>query len=110
MILKKKISGTGKFAPTLDKDKDIQNGDIVQLVGDIREVETKQWGVKKVIEVKLPNEEVRTLWLNQSSINNLVEKYGNGEGFLDSSALNGKPMKCLLGITGKGDTMLILKG
>jgi hypothetical protein len=105
MILKKKVSGTGKFAPTLDKDKDVQNGDIVMICGEIREVETKQYGVKKVVDVKLPNDEVRGVWLNNSSINNLIEKYGE-----DTSAWMNKPCKCLLGITGTGKTMLILKG
>jgi hypothetical protein len=110
MLLKKKISSTGKYAPNLDKDKDVQSGDIIQLVGDVREVETKQYGLKKVIEIKLTNEETRTLWLNQTSINNLITTYGEGKDYIESGVLNGKPMKILLGLTGKGDTMAILKG
>jgi len=55
--------------------------------------------------VKLANDEERSLWLNQTSINNLVEKYGE-----DDKLWIGKPVKVLLGLTPTGKTMLILKG
>ncbi len=98
--LVKKVSG-GKFAENLDKEKDVQSGDIIQIISEAREVETK-FGTKKVVDVRLPNEQVRSLFLNQSSENNIVDKYGD-------DYIN-KPMKVLLGITGTGKTMLILKG
>lgn len=105
MRLQKKVNTNSKFAPSLDKDKDVQNGDIIQIVGEVREVETKQYGMKKVVDIKLPNEEVRSLWLNNTSINNLIDKYGAETG----DWMN-KPMKIMVGITGTGKSMVILKG
>jgi len=104
MRLQKKIN-SGKFAPSLDKDKDVSSGDIVMIASDVRTVETKQYGAKQVVDIKLPNDELRSLFLNQTSINNLVEKYGE-----DTANWMNKPAKCLIGITGTGKTMLILKG
>jgi hypothetical protein len=103
VILKKKIVAD-KFAPSLDKDKDIQSGDIIQIISDVRTANTK-FGEKQIIEIKLPNEEVRSLWLNQSSISNIIDKYGE-----DTNNWVDKPMKCLIGLTPNGKTMVILKG
>jgi hypothetical protein len=57
------------------------------------------------VDIKLPNEEVRSLWLNNTSINNLIDQYGAETG----DWMN-KPMKIMVGITGTGKSMVILKG
>jgi hypothetical protein len=105
MRLQKKVNINSKFAQSLDKDKDVNSGDILMIASDVRTVETKQYGAKQVVDVRLPNEEVRSLFLNQTSINNLVEQYGE-----ETNSWVGKPVKCLIGITGTGKTMLVLKG
>lgn len=103
MIIKKKIVAD-KFAPSLNKDTEVQNGDIIQIISDVRTVTTK-FGDKQVIEVRLPNEDVRSLWLNSSSISNIIDKYGE-----DTNNWVNKPMKVLIGLTPNGKTMVILKG
>jgi hypothetical protein len=107
MIHKKKISSTGKFPPSIDKDNDVQSGDIVMIASEARMAKSKfkDSGEQAVLTAKLPNEEERTIWLNQTSINNLVDKYGEDDKFWV-----GKPMKVLIGLTPQGKTMLILKG
>lgn len=92
-----------KFAQSLDKDHDIQNGDIIQIISEVRNVTTK-YGEKQVVEIKLSNEEVRSMWLNTSSISNLIDKYGE-----DTNSWINKPMKVLIGLTPNGKTMVILK-
>jgi hypothetical protein len=103
MILKKKIVAS-KFAESLNKETEVQNGDIIQIVSDVRTVTTK-YGEKQVVEVRLPNEEIRSLWLNTSSISNIIDKYGE-----DTNNWVNKPMKVLIGLTPNGKTMVILKG
>ena len=103
MILKKKIVA-GKYAPSVDKDKELASGDIVQILSDVREVTTK-FGEKQCFEIRLPNEEVRSFWLNQSSISNLIDTYGE-----DTKNWVNKPAKVLIGLTPNGKTMAILKG
>lgn len=103
MILKKKIVA-GKYAPTLNKDTEITSGDIVQIVSDVR-VATTKFGDKQVFDIKLPNEEVRSFWLNAKSLENIIDKYGE-----DTTQWINKPMKALVGLTPKGMTMVILKG
>ncbi len=104
MIIKKKIVGGSKFPESLNKETEINSGDIFQIVSEVREITTK-FGEKQVIEIKLPNEEVRTLWLNTSSKNNIIDKYGE-----DTTGWMNKPMKALIGLTPNGKTMVILKG
>ena len=108
MIHKKKITvAGGKFPATLDKDNDVNSGDIVMISSEVRmgKSKFKPSGEQEVINIKLPNDEERSLWLNQTSLNNLIEKYGE-----DDKAWVGKPMKVLVGLTGTGKTMVILKG
>ena len=103
MILKKKIVA-GKYAPSLNKDTEINTGDIVQIASDVR-VATTKYGEKEVVEIRLPNEEIRSFWLNEKSRTNLIDKYGE-----DTTQWINKPMKALVGLTPKGMTMVILKG
>ena len=103
MILKKKIVNS-KFAPSLDKDNEIASGDIVQIASEVRTVTTK-YGDKQVVDIRLPNEEIRGLWLNQASIANLIDKYGE-----DTTKWMNQPMKALIGLTPNAKTMVILKG
>ena len=72
MQVEKKVSVAGEF---VDKTKDIKDGDMVT-IENAGAVITGQYGNQNVFKVGLPNGEVKNLAFNQTSMNNLIDAYG----------------------------------
>ncbi len=72
MKVQKKVS-VGAFAK---KGEDYQDGDIITIADEGRQVEGT-FGVQSVFLVKLPSGEEKNMTFNQTSVNNLVDAYGD---------------------------------
>jgi len=82
-IYRKQVS-VGQFAK---KGEDFKEGDTLVIANEGKPIEG-QFGVQDVFLVKLPNGEEKNLSFNQTSINNIVDAYGE-----DSTKWIGKPVK-----------------
>lgn len=85
-LYQKKIS-VGQFAK---KDEDYKNGDIVTIVNEGKKIEGK-FGEQDVFMVKLVSGNEKNITFNQTTINNLVEAFGQ-----DSKNWVGKEVKIWL--------------
>lgn len=81
-IYQKKIS-VGKFAKL---NQDFQDGNTLFLLDEGKEIEGT-FGMQDVFKIKLPNGEESNLSINQTSINRMIDKYGE-----DSKNWVNKPM------------------
>ena len=79
----KKVS-VGAFA---EKGKDIKDGDIVTIASEGKQIEGK-FGMQDVFLLKLTNGEEKNFSLNQTSINNIIDAFGE-----DSVSWIGKQAK-----------------
>lgn len=82
----KKVS-VGAFA---EKGKDYKDGDLVAIANEGKQVEGV-FGVQNVFLVKFANGEEKNMSFNQTSLNNLIDAYGD-----DSKAWIGKVAKVWL--------------
>lgn len=101
MIYKKKVS-IGAFA---EKGVDIKDNDIITIANEGKQVEG-QFGMQDIFLVKLANGEEKNVALNQKSLNNLVDAFGE-----DSTKWIGKEakvwiVKCM--VSGKFQKVLYL--
>ncbi len=85
-IYKKKIS-LGKF---LEKGKDICDGDVVEIANEGKQVEGN-FGIQDVFSIKLKNGETGNISFNRTSINTLIDGYGE-----DSINWIGKKVKIMV--------------
>jgi len=85
-IYKKKIS-LGKF---LEKGKDIKDGDVVEIANEGKQVEGN-FGTQDVFSIKLKDGETGNISFNRTSINTLIDGYGE-----DSINWIGKEVKVMV--------------
>ena len=85
-IYKKKIS-MGKF---LEKGKDIKDGDSVEIANEGKQVEGN-YGTQDVFSIKTKDGEVGNISFNRTSINNLIDGFGE-----DSINWIGKEVKSMV--------------
>lgn len=85
-IYKKKIS-VGKF---LEKGKDVKDGDVVEIANEGKQVEGN-YGTQDVFSIKLSNGETGNISFNRTSINNLIDGFGE-----DSISWIGKEVKVMV--------------
>ena len=71
MLVKKTLS-LGQFAKA---GEDFKDGDILQILDEGKEVEG-EFGIRTIFQVRIPNEESKNLAFNQTSLNYLVDSYG----------------------------------
>lgn len=71
MQIKKTLS-LGQFAKA---GEDFKDGDILQILDEGKEVEG-DYGVRTVFQIRLPNGESKNLTFNRTSLNHLVDSYG----------------------------------
>ena len=93
----------GKYPQWLDKENDVKNGDTLKITSDVRMIKGN-YGEKPVVEVTLSNGDIRTTSLNPTTIDNLSKGCSP-----ESSDWIGLECKVLLGLTPKGNIILILK-
>ena len=84
MALYKKQISVGAFAK---KDVDYRNGDMVTILNEGKKIQGN-FGEQDVFLVKLPNGEEKNMNLNQTSINGLIDAFGE-----DSAGWIGKEVK-----------------
>ena len=102
MSVYKKYVSVGSFAK---KGEDIKDGDIIKIASEGKKLEG-DYGERDVFLVKLANGEEKNVGVNQTTINNLVEAYGE-----ESRIWIGKEAKVWLikmMVSGKMVTVLFL--
>lgn len=73
MKVEKKATGRGNFAK---KGEDIKDGDIIEILDEGEKAEG-QWGLQDVFLIKTAGGEEKNVNVNQTSMNNLIDAYGD---------------------------------
>ena len=71
MLVKKSVGG--QFAKS---GEDYKDGDILQILDEGKMDDSGDFGPKMVFQVRLPNEESKNLNFNKTSMNYLIDAYG----------------------------------
>ena len=69
----KKRTSVGQFAKV---GEDFNDGDVLQILDEGQEIEG-EYGTQTVFQVRLPNESSKNLSFNQTSLNKLIDAYGD---------------------------------